>query len=116
MISILIAAAIGLLVSILLTPYLIRVFSRQGFGQEIREEGPQSHQGKRGTPTMGGVAILAAIWIGYLASHLAADVSISASGPSSAITPRTAVRCPPSPGAMAARVVSAARIDSGFAL
>lgn len=41
MINILIAASVGLLVSILLTPYLIRVFSRQGFGQEIREEGPQ---------------------------------------------------------------------------
>ena len=53
-------------VSILLTPYLIRVFSRQGFGQEIREDGPQSHQTKRGTPTMGGVAIIIAMWVGYL--------------------------------------------------
>ncbi|MCP2169542.1 phospho-N-acetylmuramoyl-pentapeptide-transferase [Goodfellowiella coeruleoviolacea] len=70
MISILIAAAAALFVSILLTPYLIRVFSRQGFGQEIREEGPQGHKAKRGTPTMGGVAILVAMWAGYLAAHL----------------------------------------------
>ncbi|AIJ22616.1 MULTISPECIES: phospho-N-acetylmuramoyl-pentapeptide-transferase [Amycolatopsis] len=70
MISILIAAAIGLLVSILLTPYLIRVFSRQGFGQEIREEGPQGHKSKRGTPTMGGVAIIIAMVVGYFAAHL----------------------------------------------
>ncbi len=65
-----IAAGVSLAVSILLTPYLIRFFARQGFGQEIRAEGPSSHQAKRGTPTMGGVAIILAIWLGYLASHL----------------------------------------------
>ncbi|HVK20531.1 phospho-N-acetylmuramoyl-pentapeptide-transferase [Actinokineospora sp. HUAS TT18] len=68
--SILIAAAIAMVVSILLTPYLIRVFSRQGFGQEIREEGPQGHKAKRGTPTMGGVAIVLAMWAGYGTSHI----------------------------------------------
>ena len=71
MTQILIAGAISLAVSILLTPVLIKVFSRQGFGQEIRVEGPQSHQSKRGTPSMGGVAILAALWLGYLGAHLA---------------------------------------------
>ncbi len=70
MIGILIAAAIALIVSILFTPYLIRVFSRQGFGQEIREEGPEGHKSKRGTPTMGGVAILVAMVVGYFAAHL----------------------------------------------
>ncbi|MGC7100514.1 phospho-N-acetylmuramoyl-pentapeptide-transferase [Amycolatopsis lurida] len=70
MISILIAASVGLLVSILLTPYLIRVFSRQGFGQEIREEGPAGHKSKRGTPTMGGVAIIIAMVVGYFVAHL----------------------------------------------
>jgi phospho-N-acetylmuramoyl-pentapeptide-transferase len=69
-IGILIAAAIALVVSILFTPYLIRVFSRQGFGQEIREEGPEGHKSKRGTPTMGGVAIIVAMWAGYLIAHL----------------------------------------------
>ncbi|MGW5050091.1 phospho-N-acetylmuramoyl-pentapeptide-transferase [Actinokineospora sp. NPDC004072] len=67
--SILIAAALALVASILLTPYLIRVFSRQGFGQEIREEGPQGHKSKRGTPTMGGVAIIVAMWVGYGVAH-----------------------------------------------
>lgn len=70
MIGILIAAAIALIVSILFTPYLIRVFSRHGFGQEIREEGPAGHKSKRGTPTMGGVAIIFAMWVGYLVAHL----------------------------------------------
>lgn len=68
--SILVGAAVALVVSILFTPYLIRVFSRQGFGQEIREEVQQSHAAKRGTPTMGGVAILVAMWAGYLVAHL----------------------------------------------
>ncbi|WP_214405291.1 phospho-N-acetylmuramoyl-pentapeptide-transferase [Pseudonocardia lacus] len=65
-----IAAGVALAVSILATPYLIRFFARQGFGQEIRAEGPSSHQAKRGTPTMGGVAIVVAIWVGYVVSHM----------------------------------------------
>ncbi|SFQ32338.1 phospho-N-acetylmuramoyl-pentapeptide-transferase [Amycolatopsis arida] len=81
MISILIAASIGLLVSILLTPYLIRVFSRQGFGQEIREEGPQGHRSKRGTPTMGGVAILIALVAGYFVAHVIDWMRGSPNGP-----------------------------------
>jgi phospho-N-acetylmuramoyl-pentapeptide-transferase len=70
--GILVAAAVALVVSILFTPYLIRIFSKQGFGQEIREEGPQGHASKRGTPTMGGVAILVAVWAGYLGAHIVA--------------------------------------------
>ncbi|NMO03325.1 phospho-N-acetylmuramoyl-pentapeptide-transferase [Gordonia sp. TBRC 11910] len=68
--QILIAGAISLTVAILLTPILIKVFSRQGFGQEIRVEGPQSHQTKRGTPSMGGVAIITALVAGYFGAHL----------------------------------------------
>lgn len=68
--QILIAGVISLAVAILLTPVLIKVFSRQGFGQEIRVEGPESHQTKRGTPSMGGVAIVAALWAGYWGAHL----------------------------------------------
>src|SRR5215469_6328260 len=84
MIDILVAVAIALTVSILLTPVLIRLFTRQGFGHEIREDGPPSHKTKRGTPSMGGVAILAGIWAGYLGTHLAGlafnGEGISASG------------------------------------
>jgi phospho-N-acetylmuramoyl-pentapeptide-transferase len=78
--SILVGAAVALVVSILFTPYLIRVFSKQGFGQEIREEVQKSHSAKRGTPTMGGMAILVAMWIGYLVAHL--TVSTTGNGPS----------------------------------
>jgi phospho-N-acetylmuramoyl-pentapeptide-transferase len=79
--QILFAAGIALAVSILLTPVLIKAFTRQGFGQEIRVEGPQSHQSKRGTPTMGGVAILAGLWAGYWGSHLI-GMAYDAEGPS----------------------------------
>ncbi|MGA9871884.1 MAG: phospho-N-acetylmuramoyl-pentapeptide-transferase [Rhodococcus sp. (in: high G+C Gram-positive bacteria)] len=79
--QILFAGGIALAVAILLTPVLIKAFSKQGFGQEIRVEGPASHQSKRGTPTMGGVAILAGLWAGYWGSHLI-GVGYDADGPS----------------------------------
>ncbi len=83
MIGILVAAAIALIVSIMFTPYLIRVFSKQGFGQEIREEGPEGHKSKRGTPTMGGVAILIAMLLGYAVAHVfTALTSEDSEGPS----------------------------------
>ena len=76
-----VAAGLALVVSILLTPYLISLFTRQGFGQEIRQEGPASHQAKRGTPTMGGVAIVVALWAGYFGAH-GVGVFLDADGPS----------------------------------
>jgi phospho-N-acetylmuramoyl-pentapeptide-transferase len=75
-----IAAGVALAISILVTPYLIRFFIRQRFGQEIRAEGPQSHQAKRGTPTMGGVAIVISIWLGYLVAHWVTNEAFTASG------------------------------------
>ena len=68
--SVLVAALVSLLVSILCTPIAIRLFRREGFGQMIRDDGPQSHLAKRGTPTMGGTVIVVATLIGYFASHL----------------------------------------------
>ena len=79
--QILIAVGIALTVSILLTPVLIQLFTRQGFGHEIREDGPPSHHKKRGTPSMGGVAILAGIWAGYLGTHLV-GLALDGQGPS----------------------------------
>ncbi len=68
--TILVAAVVSLLVSILCTPLVVKFFRRNGFGQEIREDGPQSHLAKRGTPTMGGVAIIGATITGYIAAHI----------------------------------------------
>ena len=55
------AALTALVLSLLLGPALIARLRRNQIGQEIREEGPRSHQVKRGTPTMGGLLIIPAI-------------------------------------------------------
>lgn len=49
------------LIVVLLAPLFIPFLHRLKFGQSIREEGPQSHQKKAGTPTMGGTIILLAL-------------------------------------------------------
>ena len=70
----LIALIIGILVSLLVTiagtPMLIHLVHRLHYGQYIRQDGPKSHLVKRGTPTMGGVAIVLAIVLGWGASAL----------------------------------------------
>jgi len=57
------AALTALLISFILGPWLIKRMTRIKLGQFIREEGPQSHQVKAGTPTMGGILINFAILI-----------------------------------------------------
>ncbi|MBI5282757.1 MAG: phospho-N-acetylmuramoyl-pentapeptide-transferase [Candidatus Solibacter usitatus] len=57
------ASLTALLLSILLGPWFIRKLRRLQIGQHIREEGPESHQKKAGTPTMGGLLILTSILI-----------------------------------------------------
>jgi phospho-N-acetylmuramoyl-pentapeptide-transferase len=68
--SVLIAALVAMAFSILATPLVVRWFRRQGFGQEIRDDGPQTHLYKRGTPTMGGTVIIVATLLGYAVAHL----------------------------------------------
>ena len=68
--TILIAAVVALMTSILCTPLVVVYFRRRGFGQEIRIDGPQTHLVKRGTPTMGGVAIIGSTVAGYVAAHI----------------------------------------------
>jgi phospho-N-acetylmuramoyl-pentapeptide-transferase len=67
--TILVASFVSLLISLLGTPLAIRVFRRRGYGQAIREDGPQGHQTKQGTPTMGGTVIVVASIAGYFAGH-----------------------------------------------
>ncbi|WP_129659241.1 phospho-N-acetylmuramoyl-pentapeptide-transferase [Rothia uropygialis] len=68
MISILLAAAFGLILSLVGTPLFTKFLVRQQYGQFIREDGPTSHQTKRGTPTMGGVVIIAATLVSFFLS------------------------------------------------
>ena len=63
MVNILTTMAISAGVVLLLGPILIPLLHRLKFGQSIREEGPKSHQKKSGTPTMGGIFLIAAILI-----------------------------------------------------
>ena len=60
------AAAVSALVVLLSGPFVIPELRKLKFGQSIREEGPKSHQKKSGTPTMGGLMILAALTAGSL--------------------------------------------------
>jgi phospho-N-acetylmuramoyl-pentapeptide-transferase len=72
--TILVASFVALLISLLGTPLAIRAFRRRGYGQAIRDDGPQGHQTKQGTPTMGGTVIVVASIAGYFAGHgLTAD-------------------------------------------
>ena len=57
--SIAVAAAI----TCLAMPFFIRLMKKDGIGQQIRADGPQSHLVKQGTPTMGGVIMLAGVVI-----------------------------------------------------
>jgi len=55
------ASLLALFLSIVLGPWFIRRLREFQIGQHIREEGPQSHKNKAGTPTMGGVLIVVSI-------------------------------------------------------
>jgi phospho-N-acetylmuramoyl-pentapeptide-transferase len=63
---VLIAGTASLLMCLFLSPKFIDFLRLRSFGQNIREEGPQGHQTKAGTPTMGGIIIFLAITIPYL--------------------------------------------------
>ena len=63
MLVLLASAGIALLVSLLATPLFVRGFTRIGWGQFIRDDGPQSHHVKRGTPTMGGLIFIVAAYM-----------------------------------------------------
>jgi phospho-N-acetylmuramoyl-pentapeptide-transferase len=77
--TILLAGAISLIVSLLGTRPTITVLRKRKLGQQVRADGPQ-HQGKAGTPTMGGIVIIIASLIGYAAGHWFTGDPMSASG------------------------------------
>jgi len=63
------AGFFSLVLSLLGTPLFIRYLVRHEYGQFIRQDGPTAHYTKRGTPTMGGVVIIGATVVGWLAAH-----------------------------------------------
>jgi len=71
-IALLLAGAVAFVITVSGTPFLIRVLERREIGQRIRDDGPfaHPHAAKAGTPTMGGIAVVVAAVIGYLAAHV----------------------------------------------
>ena len=61
---------ISMIVSWYITKKLIPIFRHKQLGQYIREEGPKAHLSKKGTPTMGGIAIIAGVTIGLLIGNI----------------------------------------------
>jgi len=78
--TILVAGAVSLVLALFGTPLAIRIFTRRGYGQAIREEGPAGHATKRGTPTMGGTVIVIASVIGYFTGNVVTGQVPSTSG------------------------------------
>ena len=64
--EVLIAGMAAMLICIFVGPKFIEYLRVREFGQHIREDGPQEHHAKAGTPTMGGLIIFAAICVPFL--------------------------------------------------
>ena len=68
--ALLLAGAASMAFTLFLTPIFIWLFRKWNWGQFIRDDGPESHHTKRGTPTMGGLVIILASVTGYFAGKL----------------------------------------------
>ena len=84
MILIVLSGMLALGLTLLGTPLLIKVLSRRNLAQSIRESSDgivyPEHSGKRGTPSMGGLAIVGAVVLGYGGAHLIRWTPPTASG------------------------------------
>jgi phospho-N-acetylmuramoyl-pentapeptide-transferase len=80
---IILSAGISMLVTLFFTPYLVKVLLRRGYSQAIKESGEHNypeHSAKHGTPSMGGIAIVVGVALGYFGSHLLRGAPLTASG------------------------------------
>src|ERR671914_825232 len=84
--EILIAGMASLLICIFLGPRFIAFLREKEFGQHIREEGPEGHHGKAGTPTMGGLVLFLAVSVPFLilSNYRAASLAVFATAIASA--------------------------------
>jgi phospho-N-acetylmuramoyl-pentapeptide-transferase len=79
-IALLVAAGVALFFTLFLTPLFIKAFTRLKWGQFIRDDGPQSHHTKRGTPTMGGLVFITGAVVGYVVGHLVGNSDMTLVG------------------------------------
>ncbi|MGH9183068.1 MAG: phospho-N-acetylmuramoyl-pentapeptide-transferase [Acidimicrobiales bacterium] len=70
MIALLIAGAVSFSVALLGSPLLMAWLRRHGIAQPIREDGPSGHVTKAGTPTMGGIVVVAGAVLAYGVAHV----------------------------------------------
>jgi len=80
MIAVMIAGATAMVAALFGTRYLITFFRDRGKGQPILgkdDHGPEHHMHKQGTPTMGGLAIVAAALLGWLVAHIRPGLALS---------------------------------------
>lgn len=62
----LLTIGVSFILAVIAAPLLIPLLRRMKFGQQVRDDGPQSHLKKAGTPTMGGVVIILAFTLSFL--------------------------------------------------
>ncbi|HWE56142.1 MAG TPA: phospho-N-acetylmuramoyl-pentapeptide-transferase [Acidimicrobiales bacterium] len=72
MTDLLLAGGVAMVLAMVTTPLLINWLHNRGIGQQIREDGPERHLTKAGTPTMGGVTLIGSAVAGWLVSHVQA--------------------------------------------
>lgn len=83
MIAVMIAGVVAGVLSLVATRALISLFRTRGLGQPILgkdDRGPEHHMAKQGTPTMGGLAIVAAALVGWMAAHVRRGLPFSTQG------------------------------------
>ncbi len=80
MVALLLAASLAALTSVFGTKFLIDWLIAHRIGQPIHEDMPEGHTVKAGTPTMGGIAIVAAAVVGYLAAHVRSNLVFTRTG------------------------------------
>lgn len=80
MISLFTSGGVAILAAGFGTPVLLRWLIRWRIGQHVRDDGPAHHAVKQGTPTMGGIAMLAAVLAGYVLGHVGTGTPFSRSG------------------------------------
>ncbi|WP_431709648.1 phospho-N-acetylmuramoyl-pentapeptide-transferase [Glutamicibacter uratoxydans] len=69
MIALILGAGIALVLTMVSMPLYIRLLTKKQYGQVVRDDGPNSHSVKSGTPTMGGVVIILSVFISYFLTH-----------------------------------------------
>ena len=77
--AILLGGGLALLGTLLGTRAAIHLLVARGYGQLIRDDGPTTHHTKRGTPTMGGLVVMASVVLGYAVAMLATQTRPSSS-------------------------------------